>query len=596
MYKLLFLILLNCVCAEQDHHHRDIITNQATHRNQRPLHHALPNTCFDIDVSNNAIEGPNDVSSVMSFFITDNSNLNYNKSVLDSKFLYSNFYNRLFGPCRNHKLKVFLFGIDYSILRGWKHYFTNGLLYGAYTDIRVFFHKKNIIDTFQCDPMNATVVREMWNTDILTENFDIIIDGDTHSHSTNVEANVKLFENSFHKIKLGGVYIIENKMEQENWSNRFSNWKVLFPDFEFRYVVSINSSTTNDNIVFAKRVRTHSLSKLKDKLTMKAIKLSITEFNTIFSASLPAEGVNIPATVGVNNATVYYTGNELVDDFIANYWNYFHPYIKKLKYYFLVDYRSDGCYTYNEHIKNNVVYYWANSTLAHKIIRNDSVNYIPLMHSYKYRLCYASLINDKYAFAIPDGVFVGHHGHHSLLQQIDKHWVDWKHKENVAVYRGFINFGWEYNWMGKNYGYIDGRLYLPREYFAKLFERNEIQRMNYSSSSRLSVVDMLQFKYVLDIDGYASTYSGTFWKLYSGSVLLKQTSVWRQWYYDRLIPWVHYVPINNNFSDLSDKIEWCIKNDDLARKISENARAFVKKALNWGEVHKWLVHELNGFL
>jgi hypothetical protein len=178
------------------------------------------------------------------------------------------------------------------------------------------------------------------------------------------------------------------------------------------------------------------------------------------------------------------------------------------------------------------------------------------------------------------------------MHLIDDNIVHWKHKLNAAVYRGNLGYGSVFNWIDVSYGYINGQRFSPRQYLLKLVERNETRHLNFSAH-RMSLTDMLKFKYVLDIDGYASTFTGTFWKLYSGSVLLKSVGTWKQWYYDRLIPWVHFVPVNNNFSDLNEKIEWCITNDEKSREISENAKTFVKNELNWDTVHKWLIHELN---
>jgi hypothetical protein len=45
--------------------------------------------------------------------------------------------------------------------------------------------------------------------------------------------------------------------------------------------------------------------------------------------------------------------------------------------------------------------------------------------------------------------------------------------------------------------------------------------------------------------------------LNSGSVILKCKSPWKQWFYEEYIPWVHYVPIADDFADLQEKYEWC---------------------------------------
>jgi glycosyltransferase involved in cell wall biosynthesis len=69
-------------------------------------------------------------------------------------------------------------------------------------------------------------------------------------------------------------------------------------------------------------------------------------------------------------------------------------------------------------------------------------------------------------------------------------------------------------------------------------------------------------------------------------VLLKTDSIWEQWYYDKLHPWVHYVPVENDFSDLDEKIKWCILHDTECQTIVKNSREFVFKQLNWERVKK----------
>jgi hypothetical protein len=87
------------------------------------------------------------------------------------------------------------------------------------------------------------------------------------------------------------------------------------------------------------------------------------------------------------------------------------------------------------------------------------------------------------------------------------------------------------------------------------------------------------YKYLVDIDGNSNAWSALFEKLLSGSVVLKVASPnnFRQWYYDELIPWVNFVPIDSDMSDLVEKVHWLHKNDDEARKIGENGASLANK-------------------
>jgi hypothetical protein len=102
-------------------------------------------------------------------------------------------------------------------------------------------------------------------------------------------------------------------------------------------------------------------------------------------------------------------------------------------------------------------------------------------------------------------------------------------------------------------------------------DSSEIEKLGYLKQF-VPVKLTNSYKYLVDIDGNSNAWSGLFEKLLSGSVVLKVASPnnFRQWYYDELIPWVNFVPIDSDLTDLVDKIHWLHQNDDEARKIGEN--------------------------
>lgn len=77
------------------------------------------------------------------------------------------------------------------------------------------------------------------------------------------------------------------------------------------------------------------------------------------------------------------------------------------------------------------------------------------------------------------------------------------------------------------------------------------------------------YKYQVDIDGNTNSWAGLFVKLLTGSPVLKVASAagYRQWYYDRLVPWRNFVPIAADCSDLIEKAEWLAAHDGHAREI-----------------------------
>jgi hypothetical protein len=49
---------------------------------------------------------------------------------------------------------------------------------------------------------------------------------------------------------------------------------------------------------------------------------------------------------------------------------------------------------------------------------------------------------------------------------------------------------------------------------------------------------------------------------------------------DHLVPYVHFVPVSEDFSDLEEVYEWCLDHDAECEEISKNATEFAKEFLD----------------
>jgi len=56
--------------------------------------------------------------------------------------------------------------------------------------------------------------------------------------------------------------------------------------------------------------------------------------------------------------------------------------------------------------------------------------------------------------------------------------------------------------------------------------------------------------------------------------------MFRPLYLDIWEPWVHYIPVKNDQSDLFEKIEWLKANDLAAKQIALNGRALFNRLYN----------------
>jgi len=104
-----------------------------------------------------------------------------------------------------------------------------------------------------------------------------------------------------------------------------------------------------------------------------------------------------------------------------------------------------------------------------------------------------------------------------------------------------------------------------------------------------------QYKYLLDIDGNSCTYSRCRWILLSNSVLLKLVTDNEQWYYKALKPWVNYVPIKQDISDLADNIKILKSDDALAHEIAINGNKLGKQIFTRKVIDNYMFRLLKAY-
>jgi SAM-dependent methyltransferase len=178
----------------------------------------------------------------------------------ECKHNYTLLYSSLFEGLCQKKLRVFELGLGTNnphlpssmgvngkpgaSLRGWATYFPNAKVYGADIDRDILFEEDRI-KTYYCNQLVPAEIKAMWSEKELWEPFDIIIEDGLHEF----EANVCFFENSIHKLKRGGYYIIEDltKNVLYKWQEKIKEWEVIYPEITFKLVMLPNKNNDWDN-------------------------------------------------------------------------------------------------------------------------------------------------------------------------------------------------------------------------------------------------------------------------------------------------------------------------------------------------------------
>lgn len=147
----------------------------------------------------------------------------------------------------------------------------------------------------------------------------------------------------------------------------------------------------------------------------------------------------------------------------------------------------------------------------------------------------------------------------------------------------------QYNYLQENGGvisrvkssFLNSRLFDVA--FTKIFqcERRQCrdQRAYFTVKSWADKDQPLRSRLVFDLDG--NGISGRYYKLLaSKSVPLKQTLL-REWHDDRLVPWVHYIPVSQSMEELPELVSYLTSTEagrKIAKEIAEQGRKWFSKA------------------
>jgi hypothetical protein len=171
---------------------------------------------------------------------------------------------------------------------------------------------------------------------------------------------------------------------------------------------------------------------------------------------------------------------------------------------------------------------------------------------------------------IPDPYFLRSGGYRGLKSSFLAKIVPFSARQPIALWRGSTTGD-----RGRG-----GLLDLPRIQLCLLGKRPEntaildfgltggVQLQSDSELEQLKDMDLFSdfipperlsdWMFHVDIDGNTNSWPGLFQKLLSGGLVLKVDSPggWRQWYYDRLQPYVNFVPVAGDLSDLVSKVKF----------------------------------------
>jgi hypothetical protein len=210
-----------------------------------------------------------------------------------------------------------------------------------------------------------------------------------------------------------------------------------------------------------------------------------------------------------------------------------------------------------------------NECLNKPIVVLENDNEYPVLHNKQYVIAQANHKGMPYVLDVVDR----HYFYHNLYNPFRSYHrgIPFSRKENKIVFGG-QDRGNKYNFIT-----IKDIQQTQRDYF----KSDAVPKDNVVCGGWIDRYDMVNYKYVLDIDGNSATWDATAWKLNSGSVIFKTESIWRQWFYDDYLPNVHYIEIKEDFSDLQEKFHWCENHPKECEIMINNCKALFQKVYKY---------------
>jgi len=169
--------------------------------------------------------------------------------------------------------------------------------------------------------------------------------------------------------------------------------------------------------------------------------------------------------------------------------------------------------------------------------------------------------------------------HWGKIKEVKDSDIPYKQKKDMIVWRGATT--------GRKK--ITATRY---DFVSKYFDESQIMNVGFSKithniesysdlvKGRMTLEEQLQYKFLVSLQGN-DVASGLKWMLYSNSVVMMAKPTICSWAMeDQLEPFVHYLPLEDDFSNLEEIYQWAISNEDACIAIANNATKFIEKFLD----------------
>ncbi len=119
-----------------------------------------------------------------------------------------------------------------------------------------------------------------------------------------------------------------------------------------------------------------------------------------------------------------------------------------------------------------------------------------------------------------------------------------------------------------------------------VWDRSNPERL--TCTNYVSMEDHVRkWRYLIDIEGHGWSARLKFF-FFSKRLLFIQDRPHKEWFFPKLIPWKHYVPVKRDLSDLLENLQKIKQNEELEKEIITNAFNFAQENLTReNAIQKW---------
>ncbi|KAM6945547.1 protein O-glucosyltransferase 1 [Aplochiton taeniatus] len=136
------------------------------------------------------------------------------------------------------------------------------------------------------------------------------------------------------------------------------------------------------------------------------------------------------------------------------------------------------------------------------------------------------------------------------------------------------------------------------EYTKNQAWKSEKDTLGKPPAKEIPLVDHCQFKYLFNFRGVAASFR--FKHLFlCGSLVFHVGEEWQEFFYPQLRPWLHYIPVKQDLSDLRELLQFVKENDAIAQEIAMRGQRFILDHLRMEDVSCYwekLLNEFSGLL